>query len=271
VGKEAARLGVQISPDDEAAYNAAALQMEQEEFRLATRLLCPSEFVVRTLLDKGLPLNRLARHIYGFDDKVFYPKTEYLPNTAGLKALFVGVGSVRKGVHFAMEAWLKSPACKDGTFTLAGKFFPEYSERLAPMLAHPSVRVVGQRNDIPDLMRDSDILMLPSLEEGFGLVCTEAMGSGCVPLVSDACTDLCRHGETALVHKVGDVDSLAQHITLLHEDRKILQELRSGGLRLRPSMTWKAAGVKLLDAYRETLAMHGTNIATYSPAVSKTA
>ena len=48
--------------------------------------------------------------------------------------LFVGVCAVRKGVHFALEAWLKSPASKDGTFLIAGEFLPDYQEKLAPML-----------------------------------------------------------------------------------------------------------------------------------------
>ena len=96
----------------------------------------------------------------------------------------VGVCAVRKGLHYALEAWLRSPASKDGTFLIAGGFLPDYQEKLAPMLAHPSVQVLGHRTDVPELMRKSDILVLPSIEEGFGLVLTEAMGSGCVPLVS---------------------------------------------------------------------------------------
>ena len=32
-----------------------------------------------------------------------------------------------------------------------------------------------------------------TLEEGFCLDCAEAMASGCVPLVSEACTEVCRH------------------------------------------------------------------------------
>ena len=98
-------------------------------------------------------------------------------------------------------------------------------------------------------MRKSDILVLPSIEEGFGLVCTEAMGSGCVPLVSEACTDLCRHGENALVHPIGDVKALAEHITMLDKNRTLLQKLRSAGLKLAPEITWEAAGKKLLQVY----------------------
>jgi glycosyltransferase involved in cell wall biosynthesis len=170
--------------------------------------------------------------------------------------LFVGFCAVRKGMHYALEAWLKSPAHRGCTFTIAGDFMPEYAKKLAPMLSHPSVRALGHRNDIPELMRNSDVLVLPSVEEGFGLVCLEAMGSGCVPLVSDACTDVCKHMDNSLVHHVGDVGALTQHITLLHENRILLQRLRSAGLSLRSSLTWDAAGARLLDVYRETISMY---------------
>jgi glycosyltransferase involved in cell wall biosynthesis len=103
-------------------------------------------------------------------------------------------------------------------------------------------------------MRRSDILMLPSIEEGFGLVCTEAIGSGCVPLVSDACTELCVNEHNAMVHQVGDVDELARQLTLLHEDRDMLERLRSTGLAEAPSFNWDAAGRRLLEAYEQAAA-----------------
>src|SRR6202043_3918045 len=145
----------------------------------------------------------------------------------GLAMLFVGVCAVRKGVHYALEAWLQSPASQNGTFLIAGEFLPAYAQKLAPMLAHHSVRVLGHRNDVPELMRKSDILVLPSIEEGFGLVCAEALGSGCVPLVSEACTDICKHMHNALVHPIADVDALTQHITFLHENREFLAKLKA--------------------------------------------
>ncbi|MGB9591422.1 MAG: glycosyltransferase family 4 protein, partial [Candidatus Kryptoniota bacterium] len=110
-------------------------------------------------------------------------------------------------------------------------------------------QVLGHRDDVPELMRRSDILVLPSIEEGFGLVCTEAMASGCVPLVSEACTDLCQHMENALVHKVGDVKAIEEHITLLYEDRQLLERLRNRGLVMIKDITWEAAGRALIKAY----------------------
>jgi glycosyltransferase involved in cell wall biosynthesis len=256
VQEECDRLGVTLPPDHEHAFNAEKLGKEEAEYNLATRLLCPSDFVVKTFLDRGFKKEQLVRHIYGYDETVYYPDLKPRDPKRGLTMLFVGVCAVRKGVHYALEAWLKSPASKDGRFLIAGEFLPAYQEKLAPMLAHPSVQVLGHRNDVAELMRKSDIIVLPSIEEGFGLVIAEGMGSGCVPLASEACTEICNHMQTGLMHRVGDVEALTQHIALLHEDRALLERFRAASLKASPEFTWAAAGVKLLDAYRETLADH---------------
>jgi glycosyltransferase involved in cell wall biosynthesis len=254
VQKECEALGVMLPPGHEHAYNSDRLHKEEEEYQLATRLLCPSEFVVKTFLDNGFRREQLVRHIYGYDESVYFPDPAPKARSAGLTMLFVGVCAVRKGLHYALEAWLRSPASENGTFLIAGEFLPAYREKLQPMLSHRSVQVLGHRNDVPELMRKSDILILPSIEEGFGLVIAEAMGSGCVPLASDACTDIFTHMKDGLVHHVGDVDTIAEQITLLHNDRALLEKLRIGALELCPEITWKAAGRKLLSAYRETIA-----------------
>jgi glycosyltransferase involved in cell wall biosynthesis len=128
------------------------------------------------------------------------------------------------------------------------------------MLQHPSIRVLGHRNDVPELMRKSDILVLPSIEEGSALVTSEARGSGCVLIISEAAGAICRHMENALVHKVGDVSALTQHITLLHEDRAALERLRAASLATVSELTWTAAGRILLDVYRETIAAHRARV-----------
>jgi glycosyltransferase involved in cell wall biosynthesis len=170
-----------------------------------------------------------------------------------LRMIFVGVCAVRKGVHFALEAWLRSPAHKEGEFLIVGDFLPSYKEKLGEMLSHPSVQVLGHRKDVAELMREGDVLVLPSIEEGSALVTSEARASGCVLLVSDAAGAICRHMQDALVHHAGDVNALAQHITVLHEDRKLLAKLRSESLRTIPNITWTAAGVELLRLYGETI------------------
>ncbi|HEY6937173.1 MAG TPA: glycosyltransferase family 4 protein [Terriglobales bacterium] len=254
VQEECARLGVELPPDHEHAWKPAVLAREEEEYRQAYRLLCPSDFVVQTFLQQGFPRERLLRHEYGFDEARFYPDERPRAPGRGLVVLFAGVCAVRKGLHFALEAWLRSPAHLDGALLIAGEFVPAYARKLAYQLSQPSVRVLGNRNDLPDLMRQSDVLVLPSIEEGYGLVCAEAMGSGCVPLVSDACTEICVHMGNALVHRVGDVEALTRHFTMLHQNRSLLRHLRAACLRDAPRHTWTDAGVKLLTAYRQAIA-----------------
>jgi len=257
VQQEAARIGVELPQDNEYALKTDVLEREGEEYRPADFLLCPSEFVARTFLDRGFAREKLLRHQYGFDERRCFPEAETGQVSRPFTMLFVGDAAVRKGVHFALEAWLRSPAHKTGKFLIAGPFLPAYRARLEAMLSDPSVEVLGYRRDVPELMRNSDIFVFPSIEEGFPLVCAEAIGSGCVPVVSEVGMGVCRHMENALVHRIGDVDALTEHITLLYENHELLNKLREGCRATAPGMTWTAAGERLLEAYREAIAAKG--------------
>lgn len=269
VRDECRRLDVELPKTHEHSYQPDILALEEREYALADRLLCPSEFVVKTFLDEGFAEDRLIRHTYGYDDSVFYSSdAPVATGQGGLSVLFVGVCAVRKGLHYALEAWLASPACETGKFRIAGEFLPDYQARLAGMLAHPSVEVLGHRTDVPELMRASDVVVLPSIEEGFGLVCVEAMASGAVPMVSDACTEVCEDDVNALVHHVGDTAAMREQFTRLHEDRGTLERLRARTLADAPDHTWRRAGERLLDVYQQVHAEHGGRLATAHQSVA---
>jgi len=252
VARECERLGVELPKDHEHAYNEARLRKEEEEYRLADYLLCPSGFVADSFSAHGFGAEKLLRHSYGYDETRYYPSVELRNSGAGLAALFVGVCAIRKGLHFALEAWRRSPASRTGTFSIAGEFLPAYREKLAGLLDHPSIRVLGHRSDVPELMRRSDVLILPSLEEGSPLVCMEAVGSGCVPLVSTAGAEVAIR-DNALVHRPGDVDALARHITAVAEDTEMLWQMRAACLAVAPRLTWASAGHRLLEAYEQAV------------------
>jgi D-inositol-3-phosphate glycosyltransferase len=253
VQKECERLGMAMPPNHEHAYNQAVLEHEEQEYKLADRLLCPSDFVAQTFRERGFPSGKLARHQYGFDDKRYYPDPQKTAANGGLTFLFAGGCAPRKGLHYALDAWLQSSASRKGTFLIAGEFIPGYAERLAAQLAQPNVKTLGYRKDLPELMRRSDVFVLPSVEEGSALVTSEARGCGCVLLVSDAAGAVCIDSENALVHRAGDVSKLAQQMSLLHENRALLAKLRTASLSTVAAITWEAAGVKLLQIYRQII------------------
>lgn len=256
VRKECEKLGIVLPSNHEHAYNADILAKEEAEYNAAFRLLCPSDFVAQTFLDKGFSPEKLARDQYGYDETVYHSGQQVRDDGRGLTMLFVGGCAPRKGLHYALEAWLRSPASRKGKFLIAGAFVPGYAEKLSSMLTHPTVEVLGHRSDVPELMRHCDLLVLPSIEEGSALVTSEARASGCVLVVSDAAGAICRHMENALVHRAGDVDQLTEHLALLDGNRDLFWKLREASLRTADEINWKTAGRKLLATYQETIAAY---------------
>lgn len=252
VTAEHRRIGIQTLHYDYRP-NHRVLAREEAEFAACDFLLCPSSFAAKSFQDLGFPQDKILRHQYGFDEGGYSPTSPFREPGKRFTAIFVGVDAVRKGLHLALEAWLTSSACKDGTFFIVGDLNREFRQRFSAKLLHPSIIQLGHRQDIPDLMRGADILLMPSIEEGFGLVCAEAIGVGCVPLASKACTELCQHMENALLHSVGDVSTLCEQVSAVHDKPELLAKLRAGALKSRENWTWRAAGSVLLGSYRQAV------------------
>jgi glycosyltransferase involved in cell wall biosynthesis len=252
VATECKRVGIQ-TPHGDYQPSEVVLAREEAEFEATDFLLCASEFAARSFTDRGFPQAKILRHQYGFDESEYFPEAALREPGKRFTALFVGVDAVRKGLHLATEAWLASPAAKDGTFFIAGELTQEYKERFARDLSNSSIVQLGHRRDVPRLMQSADVLLMPSIEEGFALVCAEAIGAGCVPLASNACTEMCRHMENALVHNVGDVETLRRHITDLYDRPDLLAKLRAGALHSRMEWTWAEAGRVLVGAYEQAI------------------
>lgn len=256
VDQECKKLGIEMPDGHAHAFNARDLSREEEEYLATDYLFCPSDFVARTFEERGFPRNKLARFQYGFDEKKCYPSEKFGNKKSGLIVLFAAGCAPRKGLHYALDAWLKSSACLDGQLLIVGDFIPGYAEVLSTQLSHPSIRLLGYRNDLAALMRTSDVLVLPSIEEGSALVTYDARGAGCVLLVSDSTGAVCCHGENALVHRTGDVEMLANHFSCLNDDRHLLERLRSASLATSGELTWAASGRKMLVEYQKILKHH---------------
>lgn len=253
VAEETRKLGMTLPRRHSHRPNERRLERERAEYALADRLLVPSDAVRATFLERGYGPAKLVRHQYGFDPSRFpAPAAERRPD-AGLTAVFAGHGEPRKGLHYALDAWLASGAAERGRLLLCGTVLPEYREILSRRLAHPSVHEMGFVGDVGAVLREADVLLLPSVEEGSALVTYEAQGSGAVVLVSDAAGALCRHLDEALVHPAGDVETLTEHLRLLDRDRALLSRLRAAGLARRDELSWACAARRLNAIYASAL------------------
>jgi glycosyltransferase involved in cell wall biosynthesis len=257
VAEETALCGLEPVPGHSHTPDPAALALEEHEYECADLLAVPSEYSRCTFLERGFDPERLRLHRYGFDPRGFPPPPPrpHRPDPArGLRAVFVGRCEPRKGLHLALDAWLASGAAERGTLTICGSFYPGYREYVQPLLDHPSVTVAGFVDDVPTLMGASDVLLLPSVEDGSALVTYEAQAMGCVPLVSDAAGARLLHMESGIVHTAGDAAQLAEHIRAVDRDRALLERLRAGVLARRDSLTWEQGARDLEKIYLELVA-----------------
>ena len=81
----------------------------------------------------------------------------------------------------------------------------------------PNVHFLGWREDIPQILKASDIFVLPSLREAFGLVLIEAMASGVAVVATDngGTKDIIEHGKSGYLVPPADSEKLADAIRII--------------------------------------------------------
>ncbi|MBS0363499.1 MAG: glycosyltransferase [Proteobacteria bacterium] len=272
VGRLCDELGIELKSGNSHRLNLPRLRHEEEEYAAAYRLLVPSDHVAKTFLDRGFSPDKLLRHRYGFDAKSFKPLPQR--EEGPFRAVFLGGIGPRKGLHIALTAWQRSTAHAEGRFSIYGRVEGGYEPVLEPFLKDPSVAMHEFTGDPAGVLQTSDVLTLPSFEEGSALVTYEAQGAGAIPLVSSAAGAMCEDGVTGFVHEAGDVEALARHISALNDNPRLLAKMRAEVIRRRDTLTWDAAAECLEACYeqaREQLARASSPRASAPPPMQRVA
>lgn len=89
------------------------------------------------------------------------------------------------------------------------------------------VKFLGFRRDIPEILKATDIFVLPSLSEGLCLSLLEAKAAGCACIVFDIGLPV-KDGVDAIVVKTGNIKELRDAIEKLITDKKLRKELGKG-------------------------------------------
>lgn len=120
-----------------------------------------------------------------------------------------------------------------------------------------NVFFLGFRRDVAALLRQTDVFVLTSRHEPFGIVMLEAMAAGC-PVVATRCAGpmaILTDGVDGLLSGVGDTEGLATHVINLLQDtalrRRLIQNARHTVTR---RYGIEAVAESLAAIYREVLA-----------------
>ena len=122
-------------------------------------------------------------------------------------------------------------------------------------ISGPQIRATGylETREIRALMAASSALVLPSLEEGFGLPVVEAMAAG-LPVVCSRGSALeeVADGAATLVDPL-DAGSIAAGIERVLDDAAYAEAKRQRGLEKSRRFDWNETAARTLAFYREIL------------------
>ncbi len=168
----------------------------------------------------------------------------------GLVVTYVGRLESVKGVDDFVAAALKvKNERSDITVRVVGWYAPGH-----PLVTvhHDRVDFTGLRSDIPQILSETDIFVLPSYAEGLSNALMEAMSSSCACIASDVGGNayLIQNGVSGLLFPPGDREALASHIRRLVDDTaKRLSLGQAARKRIDDVFSWNSVGKKYTELF----------------------
>jgi glycosyltransferase involved in cell wall biosynthesis len=233
----------------------------RDHVRRADGVLCVSEYTAsetRRLLD--VPEEKIAVTPHGVDPsyRETPPEGQVEETLRRLRLprggiLYLGSAEKRKNLVTLVMAYMTLARRRHlPPLILAGpgSDWAQGGSRVGPQIVATGYL---EKADVRALMAASAMLVLPSLEEGFGLPVVEAMAAG-LPVVCSSGSALAEvAGDAACLVQPQDVNGIARAMERLLEDRALASEMRRRGLERSQRFDWGDTAARTLAFYRKVL------------------
>jgi glycosyltransferase involved in cell wall biosynthesis len=168
---------------------------------------------------------------YNGVDHVIQRSFASLRMTEGPYFLFVGNDKPHKNVDRLVAAFARMP---DAQLILAGGTFDRFRDRERIVIAG-----FVSSEELASLYRGSIALVLPSLEEGFGLPALEAMACETAVITSNAPALVEITSDAALHVDAKSIDAIANAMTRVMRDATLRATMIARGLERAKTFTWR--------------------------------
>jgi glycosyltransferase involved in cell wall biosynthesis len=163
-------------------------------------------------------------------------------------ALALGASEPRKNNIRVIQAFrLLSERHPELRLAIAGS--PWRGKQFPAGLVDQRVSLLGHvpDEDLRALMRSAEMLVFPSLHEGFGFPVLEAMTLG-VPVVTSKCTALPEvGGDAALYVDPDSSEDIAEKMNLILSDAELAARLRQKGCERAKAFRWESTCAEIVD------------------------
>lgn len=233
------------------------LTLKQRYVMSADHIICVSEATRDDMLDVYGTVSAPISVIHHGVDTRFAPHAPPLSEVPSNYVLFVGNRDQYKNGRELMQAFA-AIASVDPDLSLlfvgGGPFTSEERDFLRGLgIADRTQQTSLSDEDMPSAYANATAFVFPSSFEGFGMPVLEAMASGCPTILAQATSLPEIGGEAAVYFSPGDVEELADKMTLVIKDRTLRENLRFKGLERASHFTWAHAAKQTAEAYRSTL------------------
>jgi glycosyltransferase involved in cell wall biosynthesis len=215
----------------------------------ADQTIVPTNWLKRKLTHNriGVPKHALHTIQYGIDREDFLQKyheqgTGYVPLIEKGKTVFICPARLVpvKGHRYLLEALAILKGKRDD-FTCwivgDGKLSQELQTLSQQLNLQDVVHFLGSRNDVPQLLANSDVLILPSVQDNHPFSIMEAQVAGKLVVASTAggIPEMVKHGVTGYLFPRKNSRALAEilHYVLTHpvKSKKVARQGKEWGLR----------------------------------------
>lgn len=222
------------------------LQRKDHEIEIAQHIIVASSFTKETLSCYPGVLPPVSVIPYGFP-QVVNNRTYNFDGRRKLRLLFVGGLSQRKGIAQILEA--VSALQNRVELTLVGRKASENCKPLNEALQKYRYISSLSHNDVLDEMRNNDILLFPSLFEGFGLVVTESMSQGTPVITTNrTCgTDLIEHGKNGWIIDPDASNAITNQLKKILENPRIIEKVGNAARETARARPWSQYRKELVE------------------------
>jgi glycosyltransferase involved in cell wall biosynthesis len=227
---------------------------------LADVVIANSEFTKKSYADAGLDVNKVKVIPYGAPPICPEAREGGSNNNEPVDFLWAGTFSIRKGAHYLLSAWTKLNVKSQARFKVYGAMgLP--SSLLADIPDSIEFSGTIPRSELYSQYHQADILVFPTLCDGFGMVVTEAFAQGLPVITTDraGAADLVRHGENGLIIPAGNAEALAEALAWCIDNRQQLKTMRKAALKTAANWQWSDYRRALIDNLQD-----GLQVADYS-------
>jgi len=204
---------------------------------------------------RGERLSRIVQN--GVDLSLLPETTRNVPR----RVISVGTLKARKCMDKTLEAFARVAAdYPDATLTIVGvgEMEAQLRARIAELGLGARVTLTGglPHAEVLRLMAESDLFVLPSWGEGYGIVYIEAMAAGCIAVGArgEGIGDTIADGENGFLVPAGDIDATERVMRDVFESPQAYSALRERGRRTARALTWEKNARLTEDVYRQAIA-----------------